>query len=522
MKTHALVFVEMREVLNGVRRTAKSASLLGFYAVMVCGGIFISWVLGQVASAGSMLASVPVLLRDYLTVESVATVLGLVMASSLISGMFGSGTTSVLRPPDEFALMPAPVGPHQIFVARYARRILRKLTIALIIVLVLYPMTIRTALSLGEISLAVLGALGLLEFVFLLSLLGYTLRHRASGLGRLKKLAVYVCVGCIALALVHPATNSNPVLGLLLPSSLISLVALSAAGILQTQFLWPLMGLIGIDFLIMFLVVTVSVERGDYERYIARPTPVSRPTRLERAVRGEVDFSQSRFSDPMMWVILKDFWTRMRSPLQFAKYVSAAGASVVAVLLWVVFPYAATRITLPVSTRNLIPYAFFLVEMAFLHVASTTSLLSFSDERENIYLLRVSPLPRSSVVLAKFVGSLVESLIASVPALLLLAYFVTFDGVLSLVVLALPLLSLFCATGTMIGAYIPVFTNEPSSPPIPLVFAFPVINLALGGLLGYFVLQVSGLLLILAIPLFVLAAVWFFLSRASRALLNYR
>ena len=81
----------------------------------------------------------------------------------------------------------------------------------------------------------------------------------------------------------------------------------------------------------------------------------------------------------------------------------------------------------------------------------------------------------------------------------------------------------FAATGIMAGAYVPVFTNTPKNPPVPLAFSFPAINLVLGGIILWIASEfANSTMLVAVLPAFTLFTVLLFLSLSVRALKSYK
>ncbi len=126
-------------------------------------------------------------------------------------------------------------------------------------------------------------------------------------------------------------------------------------------------------------------------------------------------------------------------------------------------------------------------------------------------------------MLAKYLGSLFEGAIAAIPLYGFIDYFFRISGGTVLISLGAPLILVFCATGIMIGAYVPVFTNDPKNPPVPLAFSFPAINLSIGTLMILVVTTFGqDILLIAVLPLLVAGLVTFFLALSVRALEHYK
>ena len=156
-------------------------------------------------------------------------------------------------------------------------------------------------------------------------------------------------------------------------------------------------------------------------------------------------------------------------------------------------------------------------------MASVTSMLSFVDERENVYLLKVSPFNPRDIILSKYLLSLFEIAITVIPACGFLIYFIHIQGYLAVITLAAPLAILFAATGSAVGAYVPVMTNDPKTLPVPLAFSFPIINLGLGAFMVFLVAILSDSILVLVIlPIYTLSLVFVFLALSIRALNSYK
>ncbi len=240
-------------------------------------------------------------------------------------------------------------------------------------------------------------------------------------------------------------------------------------------------------------------------------------------MRGQVDFSKSRFNDPMMWIVLKDFWSKMRTPLQFWKYMYVFLGVLFGLYLNIVQPPWLEPVTVPPQFVYSLTPAFLLVLILLTQMSTLASLLAFVDEKENIYLLRTSPFRSKDVVLAKYFLSVIEITLTSIPLYLFLLYFFRVEGSAFLIFLAAPMILIFSATGIMAGAYVPVFTSDPKNPPVPLAFSFPAINLALGALVIWIASQFGEVLsVMLILPVFTACIVLMFLSLSVHALNSYK
>ncbi|MHA1779870.1 MAG: hypothetical protein ACTSYL_03275 [Candidatus Thorarchaeota archaeon] len=514
--TSTLLANEIRQMWNQFKRSLTTPSMLMFYSIMLAGAFFVSWTLSFLGTAIYIESRLASLLVELVNIENVLSILGFMTAGAVIGGYLGLGPAAVLQPPDEYILMPAPLRPHQVFLSRYVRRVIRKGVYLLMALLILQP--ILTSLQVSNLAfIALFGAFIIyLETNYMLSGVAFYLRKLSKRIAR--RLVRYFFLSLLPLAIIIatlPMFNTNSVSIMLVFSNLVGLLLLHILGLVTVN---PIQGValgVGLWFFGLYLLVATFSTQDYYEAFTSRQTKVISESRIWRIIHGEIDFSTTRFNDPMMWVILKDFWSRMRMSTQFWKYVSALVGTIGALLLWM----APTNILPPLNVNPVsIAPAFMILLLLVIQMASLSALLSFVDEKENVYLLKASPFKRTDIVLAKYVGSVLDSAISLVPLLLFIGYGFREFAIEPLLVLVGPLLLVFCASGVMIGAYVPVLTNEPQNPPIPLVFSYPTLNLVIGGAFSLFVINSPGDIIFWVIPLFTIGFVFLFIMLATRAL----
>jgi hypothetical protein len=283
------------------------------------------------------------------------------------------------------------------------------------------------------------------------------------------------------------------------------------------------LGLLLIGFAICLLLTANICGYDYYEMFSASKGREQTEGRFSKVIRGEVDFSESRFSDPIIWIMMKDFWSRLRSPMQVWKYIYAVVGTVFVLYLNITRPFWFPPVIVPIGLAFALVPAFMLMMILFVQMGSVTSMLTFVDERDNIYLLKASPFSDRDIVLSKYLLSIVEVAITVIPACGFLIYLIHIQGYLAVITLVAPLTILFAATGSAVGAYVPVMTNDPKTLPVPLAFSFPVINLGLGTIMVFLVaIFADSILLLVILPLYTLSLVYFFLAVSIRALRNYK
>jgi hypothetical protein len=516
---------EIRMLFNQFKLAITTPSMLLFYGVTFVGVFFVSNVISSFLSFAPLLFNFSSLLEDTIDAGMIFAAAAFLSASSVVSGYFGLGPAAVLTEEDESLMMSAPIKPHQIFISRYTRRIIRKITFLTLGVLSVLPLLMSASLLFfSAISILVVVIIFLEINYFLGAMSSYVrlwISHKTQH--RLRHLIVIV-LGFLTLIVTHPWLLSNVAAIYVAPSNALVLFLTESTG-LFSHGINPVYSVIFI--LIGFticLLVTANITGYDYyEIFSANKGREQTEGRFSKIIRGQVDFSRSRFNDPMIWIMLKDFWSRLRSPMQIWKYVYAVFGTVFVVYLNIVRPLWFPPIMVPMELSFALIPAFVLMLILFVQMASVTSMLSFVDERDNVYLLKASPFKSADIILSKYLLSLFEIIITVIPACGFLIYFIHIQGYLAVITLAAPLAILFAATGSAIGAYVPVLTNDPKTLPVPLAFSFPVINLGLGAIMLFLVAAFAdSILIIVILPLYTLSLVFLFLAASIRALDTYK
>ena len=499
--------------------------MLLFYGITFTGVYFVSSVLTTFVSFAPLLFSFADLLEDAINVEMVFAATAFLSASSVVSGYFGLGPAAIITEEDESLMMPAPVKPHQIFLSRYSRRLIRKIAYLTLGVLSVLPLLVSA-------SLLFFTAISLLVVVIVFFEINYLLGAMCSYVRlwvsektkrRIRHLVIIV-LGSLTLLTAHPWGLSTVAAIYVIPSNAFALFLAESTGVFS-QGINPVYGIIFIiiGYSICILLAANITSYDYYELFSASKGKEQTEGRFSRIIHGEVDFSESRFNDPMIWIMLKDFWSRLRSPMQIWKYVYAVVGTVFVIYLNIVRPLWFPSMLIPVHLAFALVPAFILMMILFVQMASITSMLSFVDERDNVYLLKASPFKSGDIILSKYLLSVFEITITVIPACGFLIYFLHIQGYLAVITLVAPLTILFASTGSAIGAYVPVLTNDPKTLPVPLAFSFPVINLGLGAIMVFLVATFADSLLVMVIlPLYTLSLVFFFLSLSVRALNTYK
>jgi hypothetical protein len=209
--------------------------------------------------------------------------------------------------------------------------------------------------------------------------------------------------------------------------------------------------------------------------------------------------------------------------MQFWKYIYAIVGSAFVIYLNIFNPSWFQSIYVPPALAFAIVPAFLLMLILLIQMSSVTSMLSFADERENVYLLKASPFSPWEIVFSKYILSVLEVAITAGPMCGFLVYILRIEGYLPIITLAAPLIIMFTATGVAIGAYVPVMSNDPRTLPVPLAFSYPIINLFLGAVLVFLVAYLSSAVIILVVlPLYTVSLTFLFLGLSVRALNSYK
>jgi hypothetical protein len=517
--------IEIRMLANQLKQAITTPSMILFYGVTICGVFFVSSVITNLVSFAPVFLNFSKLFEDTINAEMIYAASAILSASSVLSGYFGLGPAAVLTIDDENLMMSAPIKPHQIFLSRYTRRMVRRISFLTLGVLAIIPLLVSASLLFYSTIFLLIIIIIFLETNYFLGALSSSVRLWISRKTRRRaRHLIVVALGILVLLPAYPLLLSRIPALYVAPSNAFALFLIEFTGVLS-QGANPLYGAIFLllGFVICLLLTANITNYEHYEIYSASRGKEADEGKFSRIIHGEVDFSQFRFNDPMLWIMMKDFWSRLRSPMQIWKYVYAFLGTALVVYLNVLHPQWFPSLTIPPALAFAVVPAFILMLILIVQMASVTSMLGFVDERDNVYMLKVSPFRTSDIILSKYLLSLFEVAIAIIPPCGLLIYFIRIQGTFSVVTLAIPLAILFTATGTAVGAYVPVFTTDPKILPVPLAFSFPIINLGLGAIMVYLVAFYSNSVLILMIlPLYTLSLVYCFLAASARALDNYK
>ena len=520
VSTLAITRNELRLLVNQFVRTITTPSLLVFYIIMILGAFFASSVFIGVYSFAGLIGGLSGLLEEVVDRPLFFSALGLLSLSSVFSGYVSGGPSTSLETADEYLMMPAPVRPHQLFLGRYIRRLVRRLSISAVILLVFTPVIVTAGIRPEPLLLFVLSTVLFLEFNHFLSGAVSQLRTRVSTMtnSRLRHLTPFV-IGAFIFLPTLTEVVPDPAIVLIIPSNAFCTVFLAFSGLFMsgvTEEVGTVFVILG--YFVGMLTLANLCDQSYYESFSVANTSGTSRNRFSRIFRGNVDFSDSKFNDPMMWIMVKDFWSRMRTPLQFWKYVYFIVGTAFALWLSIAQPAYLRPLRIPKELSDSALPSFLLMLILLSQMSSMGAMMSFFDERDNIYLLKASPFRRTDIVLAKYLGSLFESVISLLPMLGLLLYFFRPQSSLAFATLVIPFLIVFNATGVMVGAYVPVFTNDPQNPPVAMVFSFPAINLTLGALIVIVVSVFSRTtLVLLMLPLVVVCLSVLFLGLSVKA-----
>ncbi len=520
-RTTTLMGNELRMMWNNFRRTITTPSMLMFYAIMIGGTYFISSVLVFTRIGPLIFRESAMAIAEFLAPETILSGLGLLMIGSIVSGYFGLGPAAVLQASDEYVMMPAPVWPHQVFMSRYVRRLVRKFAFVLIVTWVVSPILVAVDISVIYALQFLFVVIVLFEINYLLSAVAFYMHRQGFHIRRrLIRYALHLIFPLMFLFVLFPEYNMTGLAVLAAPSSCIGIILMGMMGlIIVGDAIFGLALIIATWYIALYLFVALVSSNNYYEAYTSRQEQKTNENRIVRIIRGEVDFSTTRFNDPMIWIVLKDFWSSMRSSAQFWKYLSIAIGIIGGVILWIVRPQFFPIVSI---SPFILKVALIFMEILIVQMVSISSLISFVDEKDNVYLLKVSPFRNSDIVLAKYIRSVIESGFALIPMLLILSYLFNFVDTVPVLSFTIPVLFVFSAIGVMIGAYVPVFTNEPQHTPIPLIFAFPTVSLSIGVALMFMLFWLPPEQFVLLFPLTVVALVFLFLLLAIRALRSYK
>jgi len=520
-----LIKNEIRMLYNQFKQALRTPSMLLFYLITIIGIFFVSMVIATFFSFSPYISRFSELLEDSLDREVIFTVFGIITISSVVTGYFGLGPAAVITTDDENILLPAPVQPHQVFLSRYMRRIIRKATFSVLGLLAILPLLYSANLIFFSTFFAIICFIIFLESNYLLGSISSYIRIQLSKRTQTPlRHGIVVLFAISILILTFPEFTQSFTIAILLPSNALAFFLTETTGIFSLG-IHPMIcfSILLLSFTICLLITANISSHEYYELFSEAKGKEHVEGSFSGLIRGEMDFSESRFNDPSVWIMLKDFWSRLRSPYQIWKYIYVLFGTVFVVYLNLFHPTWFEPLDIPNNIQFAIVPAFVLMMILIVQMSSITSMLSLVDEKENVYLLKSSPFRTKDIVLAKYLLSLLEVSMAVIPASGFLIYILRVEGYLALITLIAPLTILFTASGLAIGAYVPVISNDLKQLPIPLAFSYPIINLGLGSILIFLVaLLAESESIFFIIPLYTIGLTVFFLSLSSRAINSYK
>ncbi|TFG32708.1 hypothetical protein EU528_02610 [Candidatus Thorarchaeota archaeon] len=523
--TFRIIRNEIQMLYNQFKQAITIPSMLLFYGVTLIGVFFVSLVVSSLLSFAPIISQLGTLLETTIDRGMFFGAFAILSASSVITGYFGLGPAAIITSEDENLLLPAPVKPYQIFLGRYTRRIVRKMAFTILGILAIFPLLLSANILFFSIIFILFCMIIFFETNYFLGAMSSYIRLYVGQ--RYKSPLRYIVVILIGLVMLIPAIpsfTSTFTVAYVFPSNAFALVITEMTGVFALDVPFLLGAGLQLMMYIICLLLTASITGYDYyEVFSASKGSEEIEGRFSKVIRGNIDFSNSRFNDPTVWIMLKDFWSRLRSPFQIWKYIYAVVGMIFVLYLNLFHPVWFRPLVVPPDLAFAVVPAFVLMLILLVQMSSLTSMLSFVDEKDNVYLLKASPFKSKDIVLAKFLLSFMEVGIAAIPACGFLIYIMRVEGYLALITLAAPLVILFTATGVAVGAYVPVMTNDPKTLPVPLAFSYPIINLSLGTAMVLVVaVFADSLLVLIALPVYVLGLTLFFLASAVRALNSYK
>lgn len=516
---------ETRMLYNQFKQTIRTPSMLLFYCITLFGIFFVSMVVSSMLALTPLIEETGSLLESTIDRGMLFAAFAFLSATSVVGGYFGSGIASGLTIVQETVLLPAPVLPYKVFLSSYIRRIVRKAVFALIGLLAILPLLTDASLLFYSTSLLIVCLIIFLETNYFLGAVSSYIRFVVERRTRSRwRYVVPLFLGILFLLPALPEFTSAFTFAYLVPSNAFAFAFTEMTGLFSLDIGFLIGFVLQVILFVVALLLTANLCSYDYyELFSIVKGRETTEGSFSRIIRGDVDFSETRFQDPVVWIMLKDFYSRLRTPMQIWKYVYAVVGTITVLYLNLVHPAWFRPIQVPHDLAFAIVPAFLLMMILLVQISSVTSMLSFVDEKENVYLLKASPFSSGDIVLAKFLLSLFEVGIAVIPACGFLIYVLRIEGYLALAALAAPMTILFTAIGVAIGAYVPVLTNDPRTLPVPLAFSYPVIDLSLGALMVFVVAILAGNQgVLIALPLYTVGFTLIFLWIGAKALNTYK
>lgn len=401
-------------------------------------------------------------ISPYIAIFSGLTIL---LVSVSVKGFYGKLSTIEFTGPDLEILRSAPLKPHEVFLAKSLKVLIKRLLFTFIAELTFLTPIMSFFKMTPDRGIIFLSAI-LLYSCFLYFVEAFTFLASRLVMSSVK---VRVRMALLVVPLTtFPVLFYREFLGLLnrvvfLPSSAVSktLYVSLFRSVPLNSISYPMLSFLALFSGISLIVTFLSVS------YYEKVETFEELTKADwlKFLRNRLKWSLGLRHSPLIAVFFKEFWTNLRAsdaPLIVLDY-----AILLLVYLLNLNGAASASTTRFPASSLILAFSMLLVSFVF-----QPSLDVFLAEREKSWILKVAPISIQKVVLAKYFYSLILSLVTLLPPFIGLAFLAPFPAErLILSVSSVSLLILTNALGIFIGAhYTPASLREEF--PVTGIFAF--------------------------------------------------
>ncbi|MCK4565786.1 MAG: hypothetical protein KAU48_00615, partial [Candidatus Thorarchaeota archaeon] len=230
--TSRLIRNEIRMLYNQFKQAITTPSMLLFYGVTLVGVFFVSLVISSLLNFAPFISQIGLQIEDTIDPTMFYAAFGVLSASSIIMGYFGLGPAGVITSEDENLLLPAPVKPHQIFLSRYIRRLIRKMAFVMIGLLAILPLLSSANMLFFSTAFILLCVMIFLETNYLLgSMSSYIRLYFEKRIKSRLRHTIVILLGFIFLLPTYPLFTSSFTAAFVFPSNALVLVITEMTGV---------------------------------------------------------------------------------------------------------------------------------------------------------------------------------------------------------------------------------------------------------------------------------------------------
>jgi len=368
-------------------------------------------------------------LKDIDFYNFVWTFFTILLLLSFIRGLVSHNTAVKPSLADIHVILPSPINPSSLFVAKLVRLIVKRTIITIVVIFAFFPFLLYFNVSSLELMNFAFSCILYSWFLTQLECFVYFGSRSLGKLHRKKLTALITPVSILTLILIFFEHRVARFFVKILPSTVLTEIlymCISTESIYQK----PLH--------LIFSIISLNLSVGIFlflvtEYYFAHIEGFEGTIHSKwlPLFKGKLRWSLKSFKSPAIAIALKDFWTDIRGRNFPLLAVSLIASIIIALLGPRIIEISSLPGVFPIENKVLIV----ILAMIISAVVLSPSLNSFLYEIRRMWILKTAPISPREIVYGKFLYSLLSSLVFLSPVLVSLTFMLSGFEQLTMVVL---------------------------------------------------------------------------------------